>query len=61
MKHIITYLGLHDFEPDKPAGAGDYTIKKGDSLTLRYRFYFAKGQPKPEVLDARFQDYAHGK
>ncbi len=54
----VNPFGLHDFEPDKPVGAGDYTIKKGDSLTLRYRFYFAKGQPKPEALEARFQDYA---
>lgn len=54
----VNPFGLHDFEPGKPAGAGDYTIKRGDSLTLRYRFYFAKGQPKPEALDARFQDYA---
>jgi hypothetical protein len=57
----VNPFGLHDFEPDKPAGAGDYTIKKGDSLTLRYRFYFAKGQPKTEALDARFQGYANGK
>jgi hypothetical protein len=54
----VNPFGLHDFEPDKPAGTGDYTIKKGDSLTLRYRFYFAKGQPKPDALDARFQGYA---
>ena len=57
----VNPFDLHDFEIDKPAGAGDYTIKKGDSLTLRYRFYFAKGQPKTEVLDARFRDYANGK
>ena len=54
----VNPFGLHDFDPAKPAGAGDYTIKKGDSLTLRYRFYFAKGEPKPEALEARFQAYA---
>ena len=57
----VNPFGLHDFEPDKPAGAGDYTIQKGGSLTLRYRFYFAKGRPTPEALEARFQDYASGK
>ena len=57
----VNPFGLHDFEPEQPAGAGDYTIKKGGSLTLRYRFYFAKGQPKPEALDARFNDYSNGK
>lgn len=54
----VNPFGVHDFEPEKPPGAGDYTIKKGESLTLRYRIYFAKGQPKAESLDARFQDYA---
>ena len=54
----VNPFGLHDFEPDKPVGAGDYTIKKGDSLTLRYRFYFAKGQPTTEALDAIFRAYA---
>lgn len=54
-------FGLHDFEPDKPAGAGDTTIKKGGSLTLRYRFYFAKGTPSAEALEKRFKKYAKGK
>lgn len=54
-------FGLHDFEPDKPAGAGDYTIKKGDSLTLRYRFYFAKGQADAAKLDAAFEVFAKEK
>lgn len=54
----VNPFGLHDFEPDKPVGAGDYTIKKGDCLTLRYRFYFAKGQPTTEALDAIFRAYA---
>jgi len=52
---------LHDFEPDQPAGTGDYTIKKGDTLTLRYRFYFAKGTPTSDALAGRFQDYANEK
>jgi hypothetical protein len=54
-------FGLHDFEPDKPVGAGDYTIKKGGSLTLRYRFYFAKGTPSPDALEKRFEKYAREK
>jgi hypothetical protein len=43
-------FGVHDFEPDKPAGTGDYCISKDGRLTLRYRFYFARGQPGPENL-----------
>jgi hypothetical protein len=57
----VNPFGLHDFEPDKPAGAGDFTIERGGSLTLRYRFYFAKGQPTPAELDAKFKAYARGK
>jgi len=57
----VNPFGLHDFDPSTPAGAGDYRIKKGDRLTLRYRFYFAKGTPQPEALEKRFQQYAQGK
>jgi hypothetical protein len=57
----VNPFGLHDFEPDKPAGTGDYTIKKGDSLTLRYRFYFAKGQADAAKLDAAFAAFAKTK
>jgi hypothetical protein len=54
----VNPFGLHDFEPDKPVGAGDYTIKKGGALTLRYRIYLAKGTPKAEALESRFKAYA---
>ena len=39
-------FGLHDFL-GKPAGLGAVTIARGQSLTLRYRVYFADG-----ILDA---------
>ena len=57
----VNPFGVHDFEPDKPAGAGDYTIKKCDSLRLRYRFYFAKGQADAAKLDAAFAVFAKAK
>ena len=57
----VNPFGVHDFEPDKPVGAGNYPIKKGDSLTLRYRVYLAKGTPTAERLNAQFQEYAAGK
>lgn len=51
--------GLHDFEGKKDEkNLGDHTIKAGGSLTLRYRFYFAKGKPKPEALAEKFQAYS---
>ncbi len=57
----VNPFGVHDFEPDKPAGTGDYTIKKGGSLTLRYRFYFAKGQADAAKLDEAFAAFSNAK
>lgn len=60
----VNPFGLHDFEglpKGQEENKGDYTIKKGESLTLRYRFYFAKGKPKPAGLQARFEEYAKEK
>jgi hypothetical protein len=54
-------FGLHDFEGLKKGdqdGKGDYKIAKGGSLTLRYRFLFSKGKPKPEAIDAKFKAYS---
>ena len=51
--------GLHDFEGKKDEKTlGDHKIPQGGSLTLRYRFYFAKGEPTPEGLAERFKAYA---
>jgi len=53
-------FGLHDFE-GLPKGEnvtkGDHKLVKGESLTLRYRFYFAKGTAEKAALDAKFQSY----
>lgn len=57
----VNPFGIHDFEGLKKGDQehkGDYTIKKGESLSLRYRFYFAKGKPKPAALAAKFQEYS---
>lgn len=54
-------FGQHDFEAlpkDQEEGKGNYKLAKGESLRLRYRFYFAKGQPKPENLTERFKAYS---
>ena len=50
-------FGLHDFL-GKPAGSGAVTIARGQSLTLRYRVYFADGildVDDAEKLFARFK------
>jgi hypothetical protein len=51
--------GIHDFEGKKDEkNLGEHKIEKGGSLTLRYRFYFANGKPKPEGLEQRFKAYS---
>ena len=57
----VNPFGLHDFEGLKKGdqdGKGNHTIKKGESLPLRYRFYFAKGKPRPDALEAKFKEYS---
>ena len=51
-------FGMHDFEEKKDQpNLGDYKLAKGESLPLRFRFYFAAGKPKPEDIAAKFQSY----
>ena len=42
-----------------PAGAGDYVIPAGGSLTLRYRFVFHE-QLSPEQIEVLFDQFAAG-
>lgn len=50
-------FGLHDFEK-KPAGAGDHTIKKGESLKLSYRWLFHAGDTAAAKIDERWKKWA---
>ena len=50
-------FGKSDFEKDKNAD-GSYTIPKGKSITLRYRFLFHKGDAKTAELADAFKKYA---
>ena len=50
-------FGLHDFEK-KPKGAGDYVIKKGESLTLRYRWLFHGGDTAAAKIEDRWKKWA---
>jgi hypothetical protein len=60
--HVRTYglfaanpWGLHDFTQGKEQSA--YTMKKGDSFTLRYRVIFHKGDEKQGQIAEAFAKY----
>ena len=60
--HVRTYglfaanpWGLHDFTNGKEHS--DYTMKKGDSFTLRYRVIFHKGTEKDGKIAEAFANY----
>jgi sugar phosphate isomerase/epimerase len=62
--HVRTYglfaanpFGVHDFEK-KPDGTGNLTVKAGDSVTFRYRFYFHKGDCEQAKVAELYQEYA---
>jgi hypothetical protein len=52
-------FGIHDFEK-KPAGTGDLTVKAGESVTFRYRFYFHRGDEKVGQVEQQYREYVKG-
>jgi len=50
-------FGLSYFDKKKK-GAGNFTIKKGDTQSFRYRFVFHVGDAKEGKIKQRFADYA---
>ncbi len=50
-------FGLHDFEK-KPKGTGDFTLKKGESFSLRYRWLFHRGDTAGAKIEERWQAWA---
>ena len=47
-----------DMDKTQPKGAGDFTIKAGQSLILRYRFYIHEGDATQAKVAERFKEYA---
>ena len=48
--------GLGDFSGGKETG--EHTLKKGESLTLRYRVIFHQGDEKEGKIAEAFQEYS---
>jgi hypothetical protein len=64
--HVRTYglfaanpFGIHDFEGRGTAeGAGNHTLKPGDSMTLKYRVVFHAGMGEAQQFKKAFDEYA---
>jgi hypothetical protein len=62
--HVRTYglfaanpFGLHDFEGGED-GRGAHTIDSGDSISLRYRVLFHRGNEKQADIESEFSTYS---
>lgn len=53
-------FGIHDFEK-KPAGTGDFELKKDASIWLRYRILLYSGEPDFEQLEAHARAWSASK
>ena len=51
-------ISANPFAPTKIGGNGEHTIKRGQSLKLRYRFVFHSGPAKDAKIGQRFNEYA---
>ncbi len=51
-------FGLHDFDKKNARGAGDHTIKKGESLTFKYRWLFHTGDTAAAKIEDRWKKWA---
>ena len=56
----VNPFGLHEFEGLKKGDQEHKGIHHQErrNPALRYRFYFAKGKPKPDALAAKFKEYS---
>jgi hypothetical protein len=63
--HVRTYglfaanpFGQKDFPEPDAAKQGEYTLKKGDSITLRYRVILHRGKTDSKQLEEAFQNFS---
>jgi hypothetical protein len=66
--HVRTYglfaanpFGEHDFVKDSPADAGQFILPANESITLRYRVFFHRGDEKEGKVAEAFEKYAKEK
>ncbi|GBC94158.1 hypothetical protein HRbin15_02666 [bacterium HR15] len=52
-------FGVHDFVPGTPKGTGDYLLKQGESLTLRYRLCLHKGRTEEANIAQHYQAFRY--
>jgi hypothetical protein len=51
-------FGITDFEKGKhKRGAGDYTLKQGETLDLRYRFVFFAGTAEQAKIGEKYEQW----
>lgn len=65
--HVRTYglfaanpFGQKDFPEPEAAKQGEYTLKKGDSITLRYGVLLHRGKTNQAEIDRAFNEFAAG-
>lgn len=51
-------FGKHDFEKLEDKSAGNLTVRAGESITFRYRFYLHEGNEKDAKVAEKFAEYA---
>jgi hypothetical protein len=51
-------FGLHDFDKKNPKGTGDHLIKKGQTLTLKYRWVFHTGTTAEAKIEEQWKAWA---
>ncbi len=63
--HVRTYglfaanvFGLHDFDKSNKPGAGDYTLKPGETMSFYYRVLLHQGDEKQGQVAREFERYA---
>jgi hypothetical protein len=51
----------HEMDPSQPKGAGDFTLKAGQSITFRYRILIHEGDAAAAKISDRYQAYTQDK